>query len=65
MTVVALHTVPLKKCLRVFVADKLASVRLRPALQDSSLRFLVELDRRAVLRLKGPIGHCARVLGGR
>jgi hypothetical protein len=45
MTLVALHTVPLKKCLRVFVADKLAAARLRPALQDRSPRLLVEPDR--------------------
>jgi hypothetical protein len=64
MTVAALHAVPLKKCLHVFVADKLASARLRPALPDCSERFLVELDRRTLRGLKGSIGHfrhCFRV----
>ncbi len=47
MMVVALHTMPLKKCLHVFVADKLASTRLHPALPDCSEGFLVEFDRPA------------------
>jgi len=54
---VPLHTVPLKKCLHVFFADKLASARLRPALPDSGQRFLVELDRLALPRLNCSIGH--------